>query len=198
MASTVEDCDATVAAANATDSSSWWGISAFNPRYAAAKTAIAEGKIGKIVSIYPARIPAWVGFDVLQDRPDHRGRRPRYRPDAWYSERRWFRPMPNRHVRGFEHPDLWTIPLRYGAIGVLENVGSCQTNSQIRRRMNHRHRGLDPYPRGAQLLRLHQGWLDAGYYLMVVLHGARANFARRAGLLRQLRGPGRAASVDIP
>ena len=67
MASTIEDCDAIVEAANAASGSFMVGhICRFNPRYAAAKEAIAEGKIGKIISMYARRnLPAWVGASVL-------------------------------------------------------------------------------------------------------------------------------------
>ncbi len=67
MASTVEDCEAIVAAAEAAKGGFMVGhICRFNPRYAAAKQEIAAGKIGKIVSIYARRnIPAWVGATVL-------------------------------------------------------------------------------------------------------------------------------------
>ncbi len=128
MASTVEDCDAIVAAANATDKYFMVGhICRFNPRYAAAKDAIAEGKIGKIVSMYARRnIPAWVGASVL----------PKIGPIIgdgvhdtdlmlWYSGAKVVTAYAQSlNVRGFPHPDLgWTM-YRFdsGAIGVLENV----------------------------------------------------------------------------
>src|SRR5438874_2641703 len=67
MASTLEDCDAIVAAAKAARGFLMVGhICRFNPRYAAARAAIAEGRIGKIVSMYARRnIPAWVTADLL-------------------------------------------------------------------------------------------------------------------------------------
>ncbi len=67
MASTLADCDAIVAAAHAAKGSFMVGhICRFNPRYAAAKQAIAEGKIGRIISMYARRnLPAWVGASVL-------------------------------------------------------------------------------------------------------------------------------------
>ncbi|MBG87699.1 MAG: hypothetical protein CMO80_12460 [Verrucomicrobiales bacterium] len=67
MASNVEDCDKIVDAANAASGSFMVGhICRFNPRYAAAKQAIAEGKIGKIISMYARRnLPQWVGASVL-------------------------------------------------------------------------------------------------------------------------------------
>ncbi|NNE93832.1 MAG: Gfo/Idh/MocA family oxidoreductase [Verrucomicrobiales bacterium] len=67
MASTVEDCDAIVEAANASDAFLMTGhICRFNPRYAAAKQAISEGRIGKIISMYARRnLPQWVGASVL-------------------------------------------------------------------------------------------------------------------------------------
>lgn len=67
MASTVEDCDRIVAAAKAASGHFMVGhICRFNPRYAAAKEAVAAGKIGRIVSMYARRnLPAWVGASVL-------------------------------------------------------------------------------------------------------------------------------------
>lgn len=67
MASTLEDCDAIVEAANKASGNFMVGhIARFNPRYAAAKQAIADGKIGKIISMYARRnLPQWVGASVL-------------------------------------------------------------------------------------------------------------------------------------
>src|SRR5688500_7914173 len=67
MASTVADCDAIVAAARTARTGFMVGhICRFNPRYAAAKAAIAEGRIGKIISMYARRnIPAKVTSEIL-------------------------------------------------------------------------------------------------------------------------------------
>lgn len=67
MASTVEDCDAIVAAANRASGHFLTGhICRFNPRYAAAREAIAAGRIGRVISMYSRRnLPAWVGASVL-------------------------------------------------------------------------------------------------------------------------------------
>ena len=67
MASTIADCDAIVKAANVAKSFFMVGhICRFNPRYAAAKQEIADGKIGKIVSMSARRnLPAWIGASVL-------------------------------------------------------------------------------------------------------------------------------------
>lgn len=67
MASTVEDCDAIVAAAKKASGYFMVGhICRFNPRYAAAKQEIEAGKIGKVISMYARRnLPAWVGATVL-------------------------------------------------------------------------------------------------------------------------------------
>ncbi|MCB1229526.1 MAG: Gfo/Idh/MocA family oxidoreductase [Verrucomicrobiae bacterium] len=67
MASSVEDCDAIVEAANRASGSFMVGhICRFNPRYAAAREAIAAGKIGRVISMYSRRnLPAWVGASVL-------------------------------------------------------------------------------------------------------------------------------------
>ncbi|MFV1995619.1 MAG: Gfo/Idh/MocA family protein [Verrucomicrobiales bacterium] len=67
MASTLPDCDAILAAANAASVNFIVGhICRFNPRYAAAKEAIAAGSIGKIISMSARRnLPCWVGSSVL-------------------------------------------------------------------------------------------------------------------------------------
>src|SRR6185436_5083886 len=67
MASTLADCDAIVSAARSAKGFLMVGhICRFNPRYAAAKEAIAAGRIGKIVSLYARRnLPAFVGAQVL-------------------------------------------------------------------------------------------------------------------------------------
>jgi len=68
MASTAEDCQAIVDAAAASDRAFMVGhICRFNPRYAAAKQEIDEGKIGRIVSMYARRnIPAAVTTEILE------------------------------------------------------------------------------------------------------------------------------------
>jgi UDP-N-acetylglucosamine 3-dehydrogenase len=67
MASTMADCDAIVAAAGG--ARGWFmvgHICRFNPRYAAAREAIAAGRIGRIISMSARRnLPAWVGASVL-------------------------------------------------------------------------------------------------------------------------------------
>jgi len=67
MASTVEDCRAIVDAARRAQGHFMVGhICRFNPRYAAAKAAIDEGRIGKIVSLYSRRnLPRWIVTDIL-------------------------------------------------------------------------------------------------------------------------------------
>src|SRR5437763_11537243 len=56
MASTVADCTAIVTAARSAQGSLMIGhICRFNSRYAVAKTAIEEGRVGKIVSMYARR-----------------------------------------------------------------------------------------------------------------------------------------------
>lgn len=128
MASTVEDCNAIVSAARVTDRFFMVGhICRFNPRYAAAKEAIAAGQIGQIVSIYARRnIPAWVGASVL----------PKIGPIIgdgvhdtdlmlWYTGAKIVSAYAQTvDVRGLGNPDLgWTM-YRFdsGATGVLEDV----------------------------------------------------------------------------
>ncbi|NUP98345.1 MAG: Gfo/Idh/MocA family oxidoreductase [Armatimonadetes bacterium] len=123
MASTVEDCNAIVSAARVTDRFFMVGhICRFNPRYAAAKEAIAAGQIGKIVSIYARRnIPAWVGASVL----------PKIGPIIgdgvhdtdlmfWLAESRAVSAFAQTvKVRDHAHPDLGHVMYR------LENGASC-------------------------------------------------------------------------
>jgi len=190
MASTVEDCDAIVAAANATSKYFMVGhICRFNPRYAAAKDAIAEGKIGKIVSMYARRnIPAWVGASVL----------PKIGPIIgdgvhdtdlmlWYSGAKVVSAYAQSlNVRGFEHPDLgWTM-YRFdtGAIGVLENVWFLPDNTafQIDERMEiigtegsiHIH---EVHP-NLSICSKDEGWRGPDTTYWPELHGVRAGALR--------------------
>ncbi|MCX7827450.1 MAG: Gfo/Idh/MocA family oxidoreductase, partial [Verrucomicrobiae bacterium] len=128
MASTVADCEKIVKAAKASSKNFMVGhICRFNPRYAAAKDAIAQGKIGRIVSMYARRnIPAFVGQAVL----------PKIGPIIgdgvhdtdlmlWYSGAKVVSAYAQTvNVRKLKNPDLgWTM-YRFdsGAIGVLEDV----------------------------------------------------------------------------
>jgi len=128
MASTVADCRKIVGAAKKAKGYFMVGhICRFNPRYAAAKDAIAEGRIGKIVSIYARRnIPAAVGAAVL----------PKIGPIIgdgvhdtdlmlWYTGANVVSAYAQTvDVRHLEYPDLgWTM-YRFdtGATGVLEDV----------------------------------------------------------------------------
>ncbi len=128
MASSVADCETIVKATKATSKFFTVGhICRFNPRYAAAKAAIAEGKIGKIVSMYARRnIPAFVGASVL----------PKIGPIIgdgvhdtdlmlWYSGAKIVSAYAQTvNVRKFKNPDLgWTM-YRFdsGAVGVLEDT----------------------------------------------------------------------------
>ena len=143
MASTLEDCQAIVQAAERAPGFFMVGhICRFNPRYAAAKEAIAAGRIGKIVSMYARRnIPAWVGADVL----------PKIGPIIgdgvhdtdlmlWYSGAKVTSAYAQTvNVRGLKNPDLgWTM-YRFdsGAVGVLENAWFLPDNTpfQIDERM---------------------------------------------------------------
>ena len=101
-------------------------ICRFNPRYAAAKEAIAAGRIGRIVSIYARRnLPAFVGAQVL----------PKIGPIIgdgvhdtdlmlWYTGARVVSAYAQTvNIRGFKNPDLGWTTYRFdsGAIGVLED-----------------------------------------------------------------------------
>jgi UDP-N-acetylglucosamine 3-dehydrogenase len=128
MASTVADCDAILHAAKISRGSFMVGhICRFNPRYAAAKDAIAAGKIGQIVSMYARRnIPAWVTNDLLDKIGPIVGDGV-HDTDLmlWYSGARVARVYAQAvSVRKRKYPDLgWTMyTLDSGAVGVLENV----------------------------------------------------------------------------
>lgn len=128
MASTLEDCAAIVQAAHAAKGNFMVGhICRFNPRYAAAKQAIAEGKIGKIVSMYARRnIPGWVTTDILNKIGPIVGDGV-HDTDLmlWYSGAKVVSVYAQMvDVRGRKYPDLgWTM-YRFdsGAVGVLEDV----------------------------------------------------------------------------
>ena len=128
MASTTEDCRAIVAAADASDRAFMVGhICRFNPRYAAAKQEIDEGKIGRIVSMYARRnIPAAVTTEILEKIGPITGDGV-HDTDLmlWYSKDRIVSAYAQSlSWRNKTHPDLgWTM-FRFasGAIGVLENI----------------------------------------------------------------------------
>jgi UDP-N-acetylglucosamine 3-dehydrogenase len=128
MASTLADCDAIVAAANAARGSLMVGhICRFNPRYAAAKEAIAAGRIGKIISMSARRnLPAWVGASVLDKIGPIIG-------DCvhdtdlmfWFSGSRAVTAYAQTvRVRDHTHPDLGQVMYRLesGASCILESV----------------------------------------------------------------------------
>lgn len=128
MASTSEDCDAIVEAAKTAKGFFMVGhICRFNPRYAAAKAAIVEGRIGKIVSMYARRnIPAQVSADVLRKIGPIVGDGV-HDTDLmlWFSEAKVMSAYAQTvDVRRLNYPDIgWTM-FRFdsGAIGVLENA----------------------------------------------------------------------------
>lgn len=126
MASTVDDCDAIIAAARESKGYFMVGhICRFNPRFAMAKEDIAAGKIGTIVSFsFRHNLPASVGGQVL----------PKIGPiigDAvhdtdlmlWYTGAKVVTAYAQtRSIRKLRNPDLgWTM-FRFDneAIGVVE------------------------------------------------------------------------------
>jgi UDP-N-acetylglucosamine 3-dehydrogenase len=128
MASTVEECQKIVDAADLSRGSLMVGhICRFNPRYAAARQAIEEGRIGKIISMYARRnIPALVTADLLNKIGPIIGDGV-HDTDLmlWYSQAKIVTAYAQTgKFRNLKHPDLgWTM-YRFdsGAIGVLENV----------------------------------------------------------------------------
>lgn len=128
MASTVEDARAIAAAAERSAGYLMVGhICRFNPRYAAAKRELDEGRVGKVVSIYSRRnIPAWVTTDILNKIGPIMG-------DAIHDTdlMLWFTGAKIKtayaqtlSLRGKKYPDLgWTMyRFESGAIGTLETV----------------------------------------------------------------------------
>lgn len=128
LASTVEDCERMVSAAEQAAGSFMVGhICRFNPRYAAAKEAIEAGRIGRIISMYARRnIPAFVTEDILNKIGPIIGDGV-HDTDLmlWYSQDQIKTAYAQTvDVRGKKFPDLgWTM-YRFsgGATGVLENV----------------------------------------------------------------------------
>jgi len=128
MASSVADCRRIVRAAEAAKSFFMVGhICRFNPRYAAAKQAIDEGRIGRIVSLYARRnIPASVSQGVLAKIGPIIGDGV-HDTDLmlWYTGANVVSAYAQTiSVRGLKYPDIgWTM-YRFdtGAIGVLEDA----------------------------------------------------------------------------
>jgi UDP-N-acetylglucosamine 3-dehydrogenase len=189
MASSLADCDAIVAAAKAAPGFLMVGhICRFNPRYAAAKEAIAAGRIGRIVSLYARRnLPAFVGEQVL-------GKIGPIIGDGvhdtdlmlWFTGARIVSAYAQTaRVRDFKHPDLgWTM-YRFdsGAIGVLED-NWCLPNTtafQIDERMeiNGTEGSIaihDTHPNFAICDR--DGWKCPDTTYWPLLHGVRAGALR--------------------
>lgn len=123
MAATVADCDAIVEAAHRAKGHFMVGhICRFNPRYAAAKEAIADGKIGRIISMYARRnLPCWVGASVLDKIGPIIGDGV-HDTDLmfWFSESRAVSAYAQTvQFREHAHPDLGQVMYR------LENGASC-------------------------------------------------------------------------
>jgi UDP-N-acetylglucosamine 3-dehydrogenase len=128
MASTVEDCERIVAAADAAESYLMVGhICRFNPRYAAARAEIQAGRIGRILSMYARRnIPALVTDEILNKIGPIIGDGV-HDTDLmlWFSGDRIVSAYAQTgRLRDRKHPDLgWTMyRFASGAIGVLEDV----------------------------------------------------------------------------
>ena len=128
MASTINDCQAIVTAAEKSKGFFMVGhICRFNPRYAAAKQEIESGKIGKILSLYARRnIPASV-TDGLLDKIGPIIGDGVHDTDLmlWYTGARVETAYAQTtRMRDRKYPDLgWTM-YRFdsGATGILENV----------------------------------------------------------------------------
>jgi UDP-N-acetylglucosamine 3-dehydrogenase len=128
MASTVEDCEQIVGAADRADGFLMVGhICRFNPRYAAARAEIQAGRIGRILSMYARRnIPALVTDQILNKIGPIIGDGV-HDTDLmlWFSgDRIESAYAQTARMRDRKHPDLgWTMyRFASGAIGVLEDV----------------------------------------------------------------------------
>ena len=128
MAATVADCQRIVDAAESSECAFMVGhICRFNPRYAAAKSEIDSGRIGRILSMYARRnIPAAV-TDTILDKIGPIIGDGVHDTDLmlWYSGDRVESAYAQTvNWRGKRHPDLaWTMyRFANGATGVLENV----------------------------------------------------------------------------
>jgi UDP-N-acetylglucosamine 3-dehydrogenase len=128
MASTMEDCQAIVTAANAASGSFMVGhVCRFNPRYAAAKHAIEQGRIGKIVSMYARRnLPRWIVTDILNKIGPIIGDGV-HDTDLmlWFSGAKVVSAYAQTlNVTGKKYPDIGATMYRFDsdAIGILENV----------------------------------------------------------------------------
>ena len=144
MASTVADCDKIIAASKKAKGILQIGhICRFNPRYRMAKQAVAEGRIGKIVSLSSRRnIPAAWTPTILEKIGPIVG-------DAIHATdlRLWFTEdkvvsahAPTVDVRGLRHPDIGQTMYRFagGATATLETVWCMpeKTPYDIDERMN--------------------------------------------------------------
>jgi UDP-N-acetylglucosamine 3-dehydrogenase len=128
MASTMEDCRAIVEAAKAAKGRFMVGhICRFNPRYAAAKAAIDEGRIGEIVYMYSRRnLPRWIVTDILNKIGPIIGDGV-HDTDLmlWYSGAKVVSAYAQTlNVTGKKYPDIGSTMYRFdsGAIGVVETV----------------------------------------------------------------------------
>ena len=135
MASTLKGCDAIVAASNEASGKFMVGqICRFNPRYAAAKQAISEGRIGKIISMYARRnLPQWVGASVLEKIGPIIGDGV-HDTDLmfWFSESRAVSAYAQTvQFRDFANPDLGQVMYRLenGASCILESVWCLPDNT---------------------------------------------------------------------
>jgi UDP-N-acetylglucosamine 3-dehydrogenase len=138
MASTAADCDAIVNAARTARGFLMVGqICRFNPRFVAAKDAIAAGKVGKIISIYARRnIPASVSDSILDKIGPIVGDGV-HDTDLmlWFTGAKIVSAFAQSvNYRGHTYPDLgWTM-FRFdsGAVGVLENIWCLPGRSPFR------------------------------------------------------------------
>lgn len=143
MASTLEDCDKILAAAEKSSGFLMVGhICRFNPRYAAAKQEIEAGRIGEIKAIYARRnLPAWVTAGVLDKIGPIIGDGV-HDTDlmVWFTGARIVSAYAQTaRVRNLKHPDLAMTMYRLdsGAIAVNENLWALPERSpmQIDERM---------------------------------------------------------------
>jgi UDP-N-acetylglucosamine 3-dehydrogenase len=138
LAATLADCDAIALAARSAAGYSMVGhICRFNPRYVAAREAIAAGRIGKIVSMYARRnIPAAVSEEILSKIGPIVGDGV-HDTDLmlWFTGSRIMTAYAQSvNVRGHKYPDIGWTTYRFesGAVGVLENAWFLPAKTPVR------------------------------------------------------------------
>ena len=189
MASTLEECQAIVDAAYQAPGHFMVGhICRFNPRYAAAKAAIDEGRIGQILFLSSRRnLPRWVVTDILnQVSPLMSDGTHEADLMLWFTGAKVVTAYAQTlNVTGKKYPDIGSTLYRFdsGAIGVVETVWYLpdKTAFQIDERMEIiGTEGAisiqDTHPNFS--ITDKEGWRSADTTYWPVLHGVRSGALR--------------------